>query len=180
MYSKSTMLRELQTYSKIICDGMRKLESFRSESRNSLLNWYKVKNPLRVVLNFILIYSARYMPSLSVKNFLYRLTGMEVGKDVAVGLGAVFDIFFPELIEIGDNCIIGYGVTVLAHEFLHDEWRTGSVRIGENVLIGANSTILAGVSIGKNSTVSACSLVNSDIPPNSFYAGVPAKKVRVV
>jgi len=157
---------------------MRKLESFRSESRNSLLNWHKVKHPLRVILNFILIYSARYMPSLRVKNFLYRLTGMKVGKDVAVGLGAVFDIFFPELIEIGDNCIIGYGVTVLAHEFLIKEWRTGKVKIGRNVLIGANSTVLAGVSMGDNSTVSACSLVNDSIPANSFYGGVPARKVK--
>src|SRR5271157_5088846 len=141
---------------------MRKLKSFRSERRNSLLDWYRVKNPLRVALNFILIYSARYMPSLGVKNFLYRLTGMKVGEDVAVGLGAVFDIFFPELIEIGDNCIIGYGVTVLAHEFLHEEWRTGRVKIGRNVLIGTNSTLLAGVSIGDNSKVSACSLVNDN------------------
>jgi acetyltransferase-like isoleucine patch superfamily enzyme len=157
---------------------MRKLESFRSESRNSLLNWHKVKHPLRVFLNFILIYSARYMPSLRVKNFLYRLTGMKVGMDVAVGLGAVFDIFFPELIEIGDNCIIGYGVTVLAHEFLIKEWRTGKVKIGRNVLIGANSTVLAGASIGDNSTVSACSLVNDSIPANSFYGGVPARRVK--
>jgi len=159
---------------------MRKLKSFHSEGRNSLLGWYKVKNPVRIVLNFLLIYTARYMPSLTVKNLLYRLTGMKVGKDVAVGLGAVFDIFFPELIEIGNNCIIGYGVTVLAHEFLHDEWRTGMVKIGENVLIGANSTILAGVSIGDNSRVSACSLVNRDVPSNSFYAGVPAKRVKGV
>jgi acetyltransferase-like isoleucine patch superfamily enzyme len=157
---------------------MRKLKSFRSERRNSLLNWYRVKNPLRIVVNFLLIYSARYMPSLRVKNSLYRLAGMRVGKDVAVGLGAVFDIFFPELIEIGDNCIIGYGVTVLAHEFLIEEWRTGKVKIGRNVLIGANSTVLAGVSIGDNSRISACSLVNDDVPANSFYAGVPARKVK--
>ena len=159
---------------------MRKLESFRSKRRNSLLDWHRVKNPLRVVANFLLIYSARYMPSLRVKNFLYRLTGMKVGKDVAVGLGAVFDIFFPELIEIGDNCIIGYGVTVLAHEFLIEEWRTGRVKIGRNVLIGANTTVLAGVRIGDNSAVSACSLVNDNIPANSFYAGVPARRMKVV
>jgi len=159
---------------------MRKLKSFRSEKANSLLGWYKAKNPLRVIFNFILIFAARYVPSLAVKNFLYRLTGMKVGRNVAVGLSAVFDIFFPELIELGDNCIIGYGTTVLAHEFLRREWRTGNVRIGRNVLVGANSTILAGVSIGDNSVVGACSLVNGNIPANSFYAGVPARKVRAI
>ncbi|MEM3555471.1 MAG: acyltransferase [Candidatus Micrarchaeia archaeon] len=157
---------------------MRKLTSFPSKRSNSLLGWYKVKNPLRVVFNFLLIYSARYLPSLSLKNFFYRLTGMKVGKDVAVGLGAVFDIFFPELIEIGDNCIIGYNATILAHEFLHKELRVGRVRIGKNVLIGANTTVLAGVTIGDNSKISACSLVNDDVPANSFYAGVPARGVK--
>lgn len=159
---------------------MRKLKSFRSEKANSLLDWYQAKNPFRVIFNFILIFTARYMPSLTLKNFLYRLTGMKVGRNVAVGLSAVFDIFFPELIELGDNSIIGYGTTVLAHEFLHREWRTGNVRIGRNVLVGANSTILAGVSIGDNSVVGACSLVNDDIPANSFYAGVPARKVKAI
>jgi acetyltransferase-like isoleucine patch superfamily enzyme len=155
---------------------MRKLSSFPSEGENSLLKWYKVKNPVRVIFNFLLIYSARYLPSLSLKNFFYRLTGMKVGRNVAVGLGAVFDIFFPELIEIGDNCIIGYNSVVLAHEFLHEEWRVGRVRIGKNVLIGANTTVLAGVTIGDNSRISACSLVNDNIPANSFYAGVPARR----
>lgn len=159
---------------------MRKLKSFHSEKANSLMDWYKTKNPLRVIFNFILIFAARYMPSLTLKNFLYRLTGMKVGRNVAVGLSAVFDIFFPELIELCDNCIIGYGTTVLAHEFLQREWRTGNVRIGRNVLIGANSTILAGVSIGDNSVVGACSLVNEDIPANSFYAGVPARKIKAI
>lgn len=94
---------------------------------------------------------------------------------MSVGLGVMFDIFFPHLISIGDNTVIGYNATILAHEFLVSEYRTGRVDIGKNVMIGANATILAGVSIGDGATVSACSLVNKDVPPGTLAYGVPVK-----
>jgi len=112
---------------------------------NSLRNWYRVKNPLRIAFNFIIIYTARYLPSIRLKNALYRITGAKIGKDVSFALGAIPDIFYPEMIEIGDNSIIGFNATILAHEFIIDEWRVGKVKIGKNVVIGANSTILPGI-----------------------------------
>jgi acetyltransferase-like isoleucine patch superfamily enzyme len=139
--------------------------------------WHKIKNPLVVCLNFAIIYSCRFIPSLSVKNALYRATGMKVGKNASVGLMAMFDIFFPEKIEIGENSVIGYNATILAHEYLVDEWRSGSVIIGKDVMIGANSTVLAGVEIGDGATVSACSLVNKDVSPGAFVGGVPAREI---
>ena len=146
--------------------------------RNSLLYWYTAKNPLIIVYNFIIIYIAKYLPSLTLKRILYRMTGIKVGKDVAIGLGATFDIFFPELIEIDDNTIIGFNSTVLAHEFLQDSLRIGRVKIGRNVMIGANSTVLPGVVIGDNAKVSAMSLVNKDVRKNEFVGGVPIRKLN--
>jgi acetyltransferase-like isoleucine patch superfamily enzyme len=157
---------------------MRRLTSEKLGSGNSLRHWWKAKNPLRVSFNFLLIYSAKYLPSLALKRAFYRLAGARVGRDVSVGLGAVLDVFFPELVEIGDNTIIGYNATILAHEFLVPELRTGPVRIGRDVMVGANSTILAGVEIGDGAVVSACSLVNRDVPPGAFAAGVPAKIIK--
>jgi len=102
---------------------------------------------------------------------------MKVGRNTCIGLSVTFDIFFPELIEIGENCVIGYNATVLAHEFLIKEYRTGRVKIGNNVMAGANTTILAGVTIGDNATISAMSLVNRDVEKNSFVGGVPSRKL---
>ncbi|MFQ5815008.1 MAG: acyltransferase [Candidatus Hydrothermarchaeaceae archaeon] len=155
----------------------RRLEVYRVGGRNSMRQWHLIKNPLRVSLNFVVIYLCRFIPSLNLKNFLYRLIGMKVGKDVSIGLMAMFDIFFPELIEIGDNTIIGYDATILAHEYLVEEWRKGRVMIGRNVMIGANATILAGVEIGDDATVSACSLVNRDVKQGSLVGGVPAREM---
>lgn len=121
---------------------------------------------------------ARITPSFRVKNWLYRRMGMDVGPHVSVGLEATMDVFFPELITIGDETIIGYDSTVLCHEFLVEEYRTGPVEIGSNVSIGANVTILPGVKIGEGATVSAHSLVNRDVPPGAFYGGVPARRLE--
>lgn len=158
--------------------ALRKLESIKSTDKNSMSYWWKVKNPLKSVINFMLIYSARFAPSLALKRSLYRLAGAKVGKDVSFGLGSVLDFFYPELIEIGENSIIGYNSTILAHEFLIKELKTGKVKIGKGVLIGANCTILAGVEIGDGACISACSLVNSDVPAGAFFGGVPAKIIK--
>ncbi|MEE8167269.1 MAG: acyltransferase [Candidatus Hydrothermarchaeales archaeon] len=156
----------------------RRLEVHKVRRRNSMRYWHRIRNPLRVSVNFLVIYLCRFLPSLSLKNFFYRLIGINIGRDVSIGLMAMFDIFFPELIEIGDNTVIGYNATILAHEYLVGEWRKGSVRIGESVMIGANTTVLAGVEIGKGAMVSACSLVNRDVKPGSFIGGVPARELE--
>lgn len=157
---------------------MRRLEVYPSKGRNPMRSWYRIRNPLRVVLNFVVIYTCRYLPSLRLKNALYRAVGMKVGKDVSIGLMAMFDIFFPEFIEIGANTVIGYNATILAHEYLVDEWRRGRVKIGKNVMIGANTTILPGVTIGDGAIVAACSLVNRDVEAGRFVGGVPIRKLR--
>lgn len=157
---------------------MRKVETFKTPEKNSMSHWWKIKNPFRVVKNFVIIYSCRFLPSLSLKRSLYRLIGMKVGKDVSPGLMAMFDIFYPEYIEIGDNTIIGYNTTILCHEFLVTEWKLGKVIIGKNVMIGANCTVLPGVTIGDGAVISAHSLVNKNVEPNSVVGGVPARKIK--
>ncbi len=140
--------------------------------------WSKTRNPLRVALNYLVIRISGSLPSLKIKNALYRSIGIKVGKNVAIGLEVTFDIFFPELIEIGDNSVIGYHSTLLCHEFLVNKWKKGPVRIGRNVLIGANTTVLAGVVIESGATVSACSLVNGDVGGDALVGGVPAREIR--
>lgn len=118
---------------------------------------------------------ARIAPSFRLKNFLYRRMGITVGRHTSVGLEATMDIFFPELISLGEDAVIGYNTTILCHEFLAEEYRTGPVVVGEKASIGANCTILPGVTIGEGAIVSAHSLVNRDVPPGAFYGGVPAR-----
>lgn len=157
---------------------MRRLTCYPVEGRNSMHFMYRAVPWYRVVRNVLVIYIARFTPWLGVKNWLYRRIGMRVGRNVSVGLAAVPDVFWPELITLEDNCIIGYNATLLCHEFLQNEYRTGPVVVGRNVMIGANSTVLAGVVIGEGATVSSMSLVNQDVPPGSLVGGVPARVIR--
>ncbi len=142
---------------------------------NSLQYIWRHVNPLRVVVNFLIIYGCRFLPWLELKNRLYRLTGMRVGDHTSFALMAMVDVFFPEEISVGSNTIVGYNTTILGHEYLLNEWRRGPVVIGDNVTIGANCTILPGVVIGDGAVVSAMSLVNRDVPPGARVGGVPIR-----
>lgn len=142
---------------------------------NSLVYWYKTVSAWKATRNGIVIMIARHVPSLAFKRWLYRWIGMQVGAHVSFAWHVTPDLFFPELIYVGDNTIIGYNTTILAHEYLLQEWRTGPVRIGANVTIGANCTILPGVIIGDGAVVSAMSLVNKDVPAGATVGGVPIR-----
>jgi acetyltransferase-like isoleucine patch superfamily enzyme len=156
---------------------MRRLEAH-EVSGNSMQLWWKVKNPLRIAFNFILIYAARFLPSTAAKNFLYRVCGAKIGKGATFGLGATIDIFYPELLSVGDDALIGFNTVILCHEFLQGSFRLGKVEIGSRVMLGANCTVLPGVKIGDGAWVSAMSLVNRDIPPGEKWGGVPAKRLK--
>ena len=155
---------------------MRRLE-IHACGGNSMRLWWRVKNPLRTAFNFILVYSARFLPSTRLKNFLYRTCGARIGRGATFGLGAMLDIFYPENISVGDGTLIGYNSLLLGHEFLQGQYRIGRVQIGSNAMIGANCTILPGVKIGDGASVSAMSLVNRDIPAGQKWGGVPAKRI---
>jgi acetyltransferase-like isoleucine patch superfamily enzyme len=145
------------------------------DARNSLVLWHRTVAPWRVLRNGFIIQLCHYIPSLALKRVLYRLMGMRVGAHVSFAWRTTPDLFFPELICVGDNSIIGYNTTILAHEYLLHEWRTGPVHIGANVTIGANCTVLPGVVIGDGAIISAMSLVNKDVPQDAKVGGVPIR-----
>lgn len=145
-----------------------------SQKDRSMENWVRIKHPIRVIKNYVMIWLCKLMPDWEFKNHVYRKLGMKIGKHVRI-LGCNFDVFFPELIEIGNETTIGSFTVILTHEFLPDEYRKGPVKIGKNVLIGTMTLILPGVTIGDNSRIAAYSLVNRNVPPGSFFGGVPVK-----
>jgi acetyltransferase-like isoleucine patch superfamily enzyme len=157
---------------------MRKTTRYPVEGANSLWHVYKTVPFWKVVKNFIVIQLARYTPFLGMKNWLYRtFLGLKVGEQTSFALMVMLDVMFPEKISVGRNTVIGYNTTILAHEYLIKEYRLGAVDIGSEVMIGANSTILPGVSIGDGAIVSAGTLVHKDVPPGAFVGGNPMKVI---
>ena len=98
---------------------MRKFDKYPTEGPNALWQIYRTVSKWKGIRNFVFIQMARYSPSLGFKNWLYRrMLGMTIGENTAFGLMVMVDVFFPEKIFIGNNSIIGYNTTILAHEYL--------------------------------------------------------------
>ena len=87
-------------------------------------------------------------------------------------------------LTIGDHCSISAGVHIYTHDTVL--WavsggvqpaRKSAVAIGSNTYIGAQSVIVAGVTIGERCVIAANSLVNRDVPDGTIVGGTPAKKI---
>ncbi|OYD08131.1 acyltransferase [Paludifilum halophilum] len=158
---------------------MRRTERFSVEGSNSLWQLYRTISFWRLFKNTAVVEIARYIPVFPWKNWIYRhLMGMEVGERTAFAFKVTVDLLHPERIRVGKNTIIGFNTTILTHEYLVEEYRLGDVVIGDHVMIGANTTILPGVTIGDHAVIGAGSLVNRDVPPHGFVAGNPIRLIR--
>ncbi|PST45761.1 galactoside O-acetyltransferase [Bifidobacterium callitrichos] len=138
------------------------------------------------------------------REIMERLFG-EVGEDVYLeppvhanwGIGTHFGShtyanFNLTLVDdgeifIGDHTMIGPNVTLTTtgHPIRPDLRErvaqfSEPIRIGRNVWIGANVTVLPGVTIGDNAVVGACSLVTRDVPADCVAVGTPARVVREI
>jgi acetyltransferase-like isoleucine patch superfamily enzyme len=155
---------------------VRRTTKYPVSGANSLWQIYKTVSFWKVFKNVVVIQIGRYTPFLAVKNWLYRtFLRMKIGEKTALAFMVMPDIMFPEKIQIGRNCVIGYNTTILAHEYLIDEYRLGDVIIGDEVMIGANSTVLPGVVIGDRAVVAAGTVVHKDVPAGAFVAGNPMR-----
>jgi acetyltransferase-like isoleucine patch superfamily enzyme len=89
-------------------------------------------------------------------------------------------------IIIGDNCNFANNVVIVDHNHIvgrngvTDEYITAPVLIGNRVWVGANATILPGVSIGDGAVVAAGAVVNRDIPAHTIVGGVPARVLKEI
>lgn len=92
----------------------------------------------------------------------------------------------PELIEIGENVFLHKGTVILSHDWASWSFVNkysdflpshGRVKIGNNVWLGENVTILKNVEIGDDVIIGAGSLVTKSIPSNSVAVGRPARVI---
>jgi maltose O-acetyltransferase len=105
--------------------------------------------------------------------------GLIVGKNFHRMHDVILDPSHCWLIEIGDDVTLAPRVHVLAHDTstkMHLGYtKIGRVKIGNRVFIGADTVLLPNVTIGDNCVIGANSTVSKDIPAGSVAAGNPAK-----
>lgn len=121
--------------------------------------------------------------------FYFRAFGqisgsLVAGENVRFGIGC--SVFGK--VEIGDNVMIAPGVVLaggnhgIAREAGHMMFQACpqslGIRIRDDVWLGANTTVLDGVSIGQGCIIGAGSVVTRDTEPYGVYAGNPARLIR--
>jgi acetyltransferase-like isoleucine patch superfamily enzyme len=122
-----------------------------------------------------------------VRKHLLKLVGIKFKniKSVFIGSNVSIDTHYPHFLSIGENVQITQGVKILCHSVdLHSENFRGhtchKVEIGDNVFIGINSIISAGVKISNNTVIGSGSVVINDCEKEGIYAGVPAKFIKSI
>ncbi|MEI6631156.1 MAG: DapH/DapD/GlmU-related protein [bacterium] len=104
--------------------------------------------------------------------------GNKIGDNVRIHSGC-----FLENVTLGDNCFVGPNVVFT--DDLHPicpsyQKCLGGAYVEDNVSIGANSTILPGVRIGRNSLIAAGALVHKDVPEGVVFGGSPGRVIKKI
>jgi UDP-2-acetamido-3-amino-2,3-dideoxy-glucuronate N-acetyltransferase len=130
-----------------------------------------------------------------VWQWVHVCAGAQIGSGVSLGQ----NVFVGNKVVIGDNCKIQNNVSVYDNVYLEegvfcgpsmvftnvynprslverkDEYRNTFVKKGAT--LGANCTIICGITIGKFAFVGAGAVVNKDVPAYALMVGVPAKQI---
>jgi acetyltransferase-like isoleucine patch superfamily enzyme len=163
-------------------------------------DYYKISNACNETRKLIVQLNAASDPE-KIRNLLSEITGLEVdsstmifppfqinyGKNTKIGKGVFinFDCTFLDLggITIDDNVMLAPKVSLLSegHPVAVNDRHTlttGGIHIKRNAWIGANATILQGVTIGENAVVAAGAVVSKDVAANTVVGGIPARNIK--
>jgi acetyltransferase-like isoleucine patch superfamily enzyme len=148
----------------------------------------------------------RYRFFTFIKVLLLKIMGAKIGKNTFIYpgvwiipgknliMGSHVDLAKDVIITttggvyIGDRTLIGYRTQILSANhsvpaiglpFPISGDSYGKIHISNDVWIGANCIITAGVTIGTGAVIAGGSVVTKDVPPNAIYGGVPAKLLKM-
>ena len=119
-----------------------------------------------------------------VRIFVYRLCGFEIGRGTFIGMRCYLDDMCYDLLKIGNNVTISYGVYFACHGRNQEHL---PIIIEDNTYIGMRASIISknssnlegsGTTIGAYSVIGAGSLVNRDVPAYATVVGVPCRIIE--
>ncbi len=119
----------------------------------------------------------------NIRILLYRLCGFKIGKHVFIGMKCYLDDMCYDLLSIGDNVIISYGVYFACHGRNQGHY---PIRVEDKAYIGMRANVISkntdgtetGVCIGEGAVVGACALVNKNVPAGATAVGIPCRIIE--
>lgn len=171
--------------------------NFSEEEYGNVTFWMLIKKLFIRVRNSFLLKYCMYSVILSPINYrlirpkLWRMMGCKIGKDVFIGYEVLIDASNAHLIEVGDRAHITNRCLLLCHQrdlknyYRGDDsaklpYKKGKIIIGKGVMIGMDTIIMPGVTIGDGSIIGAGSMVTKDIPSWKIATGRPARVVKSI
>ena len=126
-----------------------------------------------------------------LRPILIRKMGCHVGKNTFFGDYVRMDTSYADMIYIGDYTHITSGCRLLCHQrdltgycvggnAAELGYRTGEIHIGKGVMVGMETLIMPGVTIGDGAIIGAGSIVTKDIPAWTIATGRPARVVKSI
>ena len=132
-------------------------------------------NILFYLLLFNSLIRTHFIP-VPLLRLIYLALGARLGSNT-YSAGVILD---PPLTQIGKNTIIGHDAVIFSHVIEGNKFELKSVRIGDNVTIGATAVVMAGARIGDGAMVSAGAVVTKDscIGAGEVWGGIPARLLK--
>jgi acetyltransferase-like isoleucine patch superfamily enzyme len=151
-------------------------------------------------LQLFFLWILGYIPSHIIRNFIYQICGIEIGKSSTIHMGARF--YQPKNIKIGEGTIIGdhafldgraslkigshvdIASQVMIYNSEHDlgsstmKATEDQVSIGDYCFIGPRAIIMPGVTLGKGAVVAGGAVVTKSVLKGVIVGGVPAKPIK--
>lgn len=152
-------------------------------SSSSVSNKGRISILFKKLTNYFLLEFAYFCPVNSVRVWCHRIRGVQIGKNVFIGMHVILDRVYPEYITLEDGCGIAGGNHLLTHTRPPTNFNeslkayVAQVVVKEGAWLGIHSIILPNVIVGENSVVSAGSVVSHDVPAKTVVRGNPAKVV---
>lgn len=171
--------------------------NFSEEEYGNVSFWKAFTRACKGLRNALLLKYCMYSVILAPLNYrklrpiLWRWMGAKVGKDCFIGYEVWMDVTNSELIELEDHVHVANRCLLLCHQrdlsnyFIGDDYsllgyHKKKIHLKKGCLIGMESMVMPGVTVGEGAIIGAGSLVTKDIPAWTIATGRPAKVIKQI
>jgi len=181
--------RKVMATKEEICEGSEMFIIFHKLAQEALQITSEINNKYNTPEQIVVLFSKLTGTQVDKSFRCFPPFYTDCGKNIKIGKNVFINACcrFQDQggIEIGDGSLIGHNTTIatLNHDFNPDKranLHPSPVKIGKNVWIGSDCTILPGVEIGDGAVIGAGSVVTKNIPANSIAVGSPARVIKQI
>lgn len=181
--------RKVMATKEEICDGSEMFIIFHKLSQEALQITSEINNKYNTPEQIVELFSKLTGTQVDKSFRCFPPFYTDCGKNIKIGKNVFINACcrFQDQggIEIGDGSLIGHNTTIatLNHDFNPDKranLHPSPVKIGKNIWIGSDCTILPGIEIGDGAVIGAGSVVTKSVPANSIAVGSPARVIKQI